>query len=280
MVATGDPHGLGYGRVDGEGNVGFLLATMEATSRWDSVRSLRAWERARLGLRPGDRLLDVGCGRGDAALALAADVGPDGEVVGVDASAAMVAVAARLAVGAPSRTRFAVGDAAALDAPDGAFAVVRSERTLQWVADPPAAVAEMVRVLRPGGRLALIDTDWSTLRLDVGDDDLTALVATALEHERGRPSNVGRRLAALARAAGCAVGSETSVVHRWTGWDPDASPAPDGCFSMTSLADDLVATGHLAPGGADGFVATVHAAARAGRFAMTLRMHALVATRP
>jgi ubiquinone/menaquinone biosynthesis C-methylase UbiE len=168
-VGLDDRHGLGYERVDDDPNVSVLLAAMDATARWESTRRLRAWERGQLGLRAGQRLLDVGCGRGDAALALTDDLGDDGEVVGIDASAEMLHVARSESGAARCRVRFTVGDACSLDEPDDVFDVVRAERTLQWLADPLAAVAEMARVVRPGGLVSLIDTDWSTFTIDVGD---------------------------------------------------------------------------------------------------------------
>jgi ubiquinone/menaquinone biosynthesis C-methylase UbiE len=57
--------------------------------------------------------------------------------------------------------------------PGGVF-VVRSDRTLQWLADPEAAVAELARVLQPGGLLALIDTSWDTFEIDLGNDHLSS----------------------------------------------------------------------------------------------------------
>ena len=176
--------------------------------------------------------------------------------------------------------RFAVGDALALPGPADAFDAVRSERTLQWLADPAAAIDEMAIVLRPGGRLALIDTDWSTLAIDVGDREVAAVVHEAMSTEAGRPSHVGRRLGRLVHAAGFEDVTETSARHVWTHWDPDEDPAPDGCFSMRSLADDLVESGHLDRPGADRFVATIHDAARRDRFTMALTMHAVVAAAP
>ena len=275
-----DAHGLGYGLVDDDPNVEVLLAAMGATAAWESTRRLRAWERNRLGLGSGQRLLDVGCGLGEAALALAEDLGDDGEVVGIDISADMVRVARSRAAGAPCRARFSVGDACSLAEPDGSFDAVRSERTLQWLADPIAAVAEMARVLRRGGRLSLIDTDWSTFAIDVGDDDLAAMVRTAMSTERGRPSHVGRRLHALAGDAGLTPVAGTEATQAWTAWDPDVTPAPDGCFSMRSLGDDLVAAGQLGAEERDSFVTRIHEAARLGRFSMRLTMYAVVASAP
>ncbi len=114
-MGTPETHGLGYKRVDDDPNVAVLLATMNATAGWGATRRLRAWERDQLRLVAGQRLLDVGCGLGDAALALAEDLGDDGEVIGVDVSAEMVAVAKRRANATKCHVRFVVGDALALD---------------------------------------------------------------------------------------------------------------------------------------------------------------------
>ena len=255
-----ETHGLGYERVDDDPNVAVLLATMDTTAGWEATRRLRAWERQQLSLHDGQRLLDVGCGLGDAALALAADLGVEGEVVGVDASAEMIAGARSRAHAARCRMRFAVGDACALDEPDDSFDVVRSERTLQWLTNPEAAVAEMARVLRPGGLVSLVDTDWSTFEIDVGDDDLATRVREAMRTERGRPSNIGRRLADLVQDFGCELVAQTTATQNWNAWDPDESPAPEGCFSMSSLADDLVDTGQLEVGDREWFVSTIHTA--------------------
>ena len=276
-MAREDTHRLGYQRVDDDPNVAVLVATMDGTAGWDATRRLRSWEREQLGLTHGERLLDVGCGLGEAALALAEDLGDRGAVVGIDLSEQMLRVARTNARSARSRVRFTAGDACSLDEPDDSFDAVRSERTLQWLADPEAAVAEMVRVLRPRGRVSLIDTDWSTFRIDVGDDALAALVRDAMRTERARPSNVGQRLHDLVATAGCEPLARAAATQTWTAWDPDESPAPVGCFSMESLADDLVDTDRLASADRRRFVSTIHDAARRGQFSMRLTMFAVVA---
>jgi SAM-dependent methyltransferase len=192
----------------------------------------------------------------------------------------MLRVARSKAGAVGCRVRFAVGDACSLAEPDNSFDVVRSERTLQWLTDPSAAVAEMARVVCPGGRVSLIDTDWSTFAIDVGDDDLAAMVRDAMQTERGRPSNIGRRLPDLVRDAGLTPAARAEATHTWTAWNPDETPAPDGCFSMQSLADDLVTTEHLAPAERDRFVSRIQHAARRDRFSMRLTMYAVVATAP
>ena len=279
-MATDDPHRLGYQRVDDDPNADVLLATMDGTAGWDATHRLRSWERAQLHLAQGQRLLDVGCGLGEASLDLAEDLGERGELVGIDASESMLRVARSNARGARFQVRFSVGDACSLDEPDASFDAARSERTLQWLADPAAAVAEMVRVVRPGGRVSLIDTDWSTFRIDVGDDALAALVRDWMRTERNRPSNVGRRLHDLVSQAGCVPLASTEATQTWTTWNPDESPAPVGCFSMESLADDLVAGNQLTAAQRLRFVSTIHDAARRGQFSMRLTMFAVLATVP
>ncbi|MFL6266603.1 MAG: methyltransferase domain-containing protein [Actinomycetes bacterium] len=101
----------------------------------------------------GARVLDVACGTGVVARLAAERVGPGGRVVGLDLNPGMLQVAAGLAVrGAP--TRWVQADAGHLPFGDRSFEVVCCQLGLQYVPDRAAALAEMARVLAPGGRLA------------------------------------------------------------------------------------------------------------------------------
>ena len=118
-----------------------------------------------LALRPGERVLDVGSGPGFLAAEMAAAVGPSGRVVGVDTSPQMLALAgARCAAeGFAARVEFHPGDVRRLTFPDGAFDVAVAVQTLEYVGDLSSALAELFRVLRPGGRVLILDTDWDSI---------------------------------------------------------------------------------------------------------------------
>jgi ubiquinone/menaquinone biosynthesis C-methylase UbiE len=270
----------GFEAVDDHPDVSMLFSAMDETAEWEATKQLRAWEREQLSLRSGQRLLDVGCGLGDAALALSIDLGDQGEVVGIDGSELMLAEARFRSADAPCRVRFTVGDAGALDEPDASFDAVRSERMLQWLPDPAGAVAEMARVLRPGGLVCLTDSDWSTLDLDVGDPDIARRVRETYGVDRGRQTTVGGRLTSLAGAAGLVPLAETTATQVWSSWDPDESNRPDGWAPMAVMAEAMVEAGQLTADEIDWFVETVEEAARQSRFAMRLTMHSMIAAAP
>src|ERR1700722_8777283 len=115
-------------------------------------------------LHPGLSLLDVGCGPGTITLDLGRIVAP-GRVIGLDASDEVVTQAR--ALGAESdapNARFEVGDLFALKYDDATFDVVHAHQVLQHLVDPVAALAELRRVLRPGGVLAAPATRLRALR--------------------------------------------------------------------------------------------------------------------
>jgi len=109
------------------------------------------------GIGPGQRVLDVACGTGVLAREAVGRVGPEGGVSGIDPDPGMLAVAARLAPGVAWRQ----GTADAMPYPDGSFDAVVSQFGLMFFPDRRASLREMLRVLAPGGRMAV--AVWDTL---------------------------------------------------------------------------------------------------------------------
>lgn len=127
-----------------------------------------------LRLERGDRLLDVGCGIGTAVREAAATVE---RAVGVDLSPAMVEHARELAAGS-ARIEFVVGDSEALPFPARAFTALLCSASFHHYPDPGRALAEMARVLEPGGRLAIADGSADLLAARVADRLLRRLDAS------------------------------------------------------------------------------------------------------
>jgi SAM-dependent methyltransferase len=164
-----------------------------------------------LGLSPGDMVLDVACGPGNFSREFAKAVGDEGLVVGIDASRTMLerGAAELVAAGLPNLALIR-GDATALPFPDATFDAVCCFAALHLFADPFAGLDEMRRVLRPGGRIALMTSvrrqitlpplkpvveRVSGMRMFEGDEIVSAL------QERGF-ANVRQRLAGVVQFVG------------------------------------------------------------------------------
>jgi ubiquinone/menaquinone biosynthesis C-methylase UbiE len=141
---------------------------------------------------PGRQLLDVGCGNGDDVRALAARVAPTGRVIGIDHTRTMIDKAR--AAGVPAGAEFHVADAHELPFADASVDAARVERTLQHVADPVQVLAEMARVVRPGGVLVASEPDWGTLAIDAAETETTRAVLRALCDDHIQNGWIGRQL--------------------------------------------------------------------------------------
>jgi ubiquinone/menaquinone biosynthesis C-methylase UbiE len=153
-----------YGDVDAR----YLQRTAEL------MRQLKQHSHELMHIQPGGKVLDVGCGPGTDTVALAHLVGPTGQVVGIDFNPTFVAQADDRAVQAGVKlwVTHQQADATALPFESHRFDACRSERLLQHVHHPEQAVAEMVRITRPGGWIVVVDADWGTLSIDTAEVDL------------------------------------------------------------------------------------------------------------
>jgi ubiquinone/menaquinone biosynthesis C-methylase UbiE len=181
---------------------GFALRFFDAGNRLPAVRALKPMMLDQLRLHRGQRVLEVGCGAGDDVRAIARRVGPDGHVLGIDASPLVVGEATRRSVGRNLPVEFRVGDALELELADASVDRCRADRLLMHADGEPAAiVTELVRVLRPRGRLVVFDLDWDALVIDGAEQELTRRVVRS--YSDGVPNGcVGRTLPRLLQDAG------------------------------------------------------------------------------
>jgi SAM-dependent methyltransferase len=205
----------------------------------DRVRQEPAYAqyKTRIGdlLRPhsGARYLEIGTGTGADALELASRFGVD--VVGVDVSQAMIDEARRR--GLPEAQ---VADAESLPFGDESFDGCWADRTFQHLSDPEAALAGMVRVTKPGGRIVVADPDYDTQVVDVADQELARRVLRFRADHALRNGTLAHRMAGLFVGAGLSDVSveAVTVVLR----DPAAL---DNAMGLRTWAATASERGHL-----------------------------------
>lgn len=226
-----------------------------------------------IGAAPGLRVLDVGCGLGDDAAALATLVAPGGKVVGVDGSRAMID-SARARHGAVDGLSFEVADAYALPFDDASFDACRIDRVLQHIADPAPVVREMARVLQPGGVLVAYDNDWETLTVDSDNRVLTRTVLNAW-CDRFPSGWIGRQMPALFLQAGLrdVVALPKTLVIR-------ELEVADRLYAFIANAGHLADSGIVGDEDAARWTDALRTADREGRFFSSLTGFLVRGTRP
>lgn len=196
---TNDDHGVDWGDVDEMADT--ANDYLRSVTGLAAIRALKRRSHRLLRPTPGDRVLDAGCGLGDDVAALAEHVDPTGTAVGIDKSASLIADASAQHGSQPGMS-FQVGDVLQLPFADDTFDGCRADRVFQHLATPEAALAELCRVTRPGGRLTVTDPDWATFVIQVPGLDAAVTQAVTDEAWAGsRTPTIGRRLYRLFRDA-------------------------------------------------------------------------------
>jgi SAM-dependent methyltransferase len=240
-----------------------LIAMMDATDAWPAVRAARSW----IGSLVGDAVrcaVDVGSGPGSFNAGRAATL-----TVDVDRSVAMLRAARRR----HGSSVALLGDAPHLALRDGAADLVHAERVLQWLDQPEAALAELVRVTAAGGWLVVTDTDWSTFRIDSTESAAWTEAALAWVPHATFAASLPSRLAQLDRDA-AQHRHDRVVLREWDPGDPAQRGGPPG-LPLRSIAASAADGGRRLLADLD----RLAAAARAGSFRAELTLVTAAARR-
>jgi ubiquinone/menaquinone biosynthesis C-methylase UbiE len=162
-----------FGRTDqlDEATLDALVARFEARGASPVFSRMLHGYLDAMGIHGALRVLDIGCGTGLAARAIARRADFSGTVLGIDLSPYLVTAAQRLAreEGVDERLDFRTGDARAVEAADATFDAVIAHTLVSHVEDPSLVVREAARVLRPGGMLGIFDGDYASLTFGHAD---------------------------------------------------------------------------------------------------------------
>lgn len=167
----------------------------------------------------GDRVLDVGSGPGFLASAIADATGPSGVVRGVDISEPLLSVARSHCAHLPW-VEFRHGDATQLPYPDRAFDAAISTQVLEYVRDTDVALFEIHRVLGPGGRVVIVDTDWDSIVWDSPNRERMGRILAAWEQHAANV-HLPRTLANRLSRVGFRVQSQKVVPLFNPSYDPN-----------------------------------------------------------
>ena len=181
-----------------------LAARLETRGRASDEIEARSAYLGLLGIADGERVLDVGCGSGVVTRHIATLVGPQGHVVGVDPSGNLLTVARELAAesGVADRIEFREGHALALPFPDNAFDAVVAVTVLAHAIGGEAAVPELARVVRPGGRVGVFDFDSDMTLFTHPNREMTRRIVASSADAVAIDGWIGRRMPALFTRAG------------------------------------------------------------------------------
>jgi len=247
---------------------------LEAVYRTPDVVAQRHATLHALGLQAGERALDVGAGPGFLVAEMAEQVGPNGHVTGLDISDSMVALAQRRCAKEPikSRTTIVKGDATALPFPDASFDVGVSTQVYEYVPDVAQALAELHRVLRPGGRALILDTDWDSVVWHSRDRARMQRILAAW-NERFADPYLPRTLASRLHDAGFELRSRDVLVL----FNPEYDPATYSVSNGRIMADFVIGRQGITPTEVEAWTCELEQLSREGDYFFSLNRYLFLA---
>lgn len=196
---------------------------VEAMYLTPDVVGQRSHVMAAMGLRPGMAAVDIGVGPGLLAYDMAKAVTKTGKITGIDMSRPMVEMAAKRCADMPW-VSMTTGKAERLPLEDGSVDVAVSTQVYEYVPDMMAALHEAKRVLKPGGRLVVLDTDWDSIVWHSSNHERMERVLKSWDAHLADP-HLPRKLPHLLAEAGLAVTRRELIPMFNPDWNPHSYSA-------------------------------------------------------
>jgi len=229
-------------------------------ARLEYHRTVKAQCTELLGVKPGDSVLDVGCGIGDTLREIAKITGTTGRAVGVDPSQAMIDEARKRAAEEGLAAEYVQGDAYKLDFPDNTFDATQALKVFVHLKEPQKAFEEMYRVTKPGGHVLVFEMDAETMLVDAPDRQVTRKVLNYLADQFSNGA-AGRKLARMMHERGM---TDVRIVPHTLVLRDLAMAEPYWTFRGT--AQRAAEAGLITPEQAASWIASIEEIDKAGHF--------------
>jgi arsenite methyltransferase len=227
-----------------------------------------------LALREGERVLDIGSGPGLLAYDMAASVGRNGRVCGIDISEDMLTMSRKRCADQPW-TEFQRADGTNLPYPDDSFDAAVSTQVYEYVVDIPGALAELYRVVRPGGRAVVMDNDYGSLVIHTEHEARMKRVLSAWDEHfvhAGLPRTLSRQL----RDAGFMIRQRDAIPM----FNPEYRENTFGKGALALMATFAVGRKGVSREEADAWLAEFAELDKQGKFFFSLNRYLFVADKP
>jgi arsenite methyltransferase len=227
--------------------------------------------------REGEHILDIGAGPGLLMADMAAVVGPTGHVTGLEISDSMLTLARqRFASSAVAdRITLVKGDAAALPFPDASFDAATSTQVYEYVPDVDRALTELHRVLRPGGRALILDTDWASIVWNATDQPLMDRVLAAWVDRFADP-HLPRSLSRRLRDAGFHIRQRQTLALL----NPEHDPSTYSVTNVSIIADYVTGRHGITPDEIQAWQQGLAQLGAEGRYFFSLNRYLFLADKP
>jgi len=248
-----------------------MAAQQERLAKTPDMLRQRAMLVSALSPEAGEDILELGAGNGILLRDLVEKVGADARIVGIDGSEAIVGTARRICPDAD----FVLGDAQELPFESESFDAVVAAQIFCFLQDPDRSLSEVRRVLRPGGRLVILDTDWATLVWNSRDPDLMKRVMAAYTGLYADPHLPRSLEEKMIRAGFADVGLQSFVILNTT-FDENTYARQTAHFATSLMEGSRDFTEEEVRG----WLGDLEELARTGRFFFSLNRYIASGVRP